>query len=191
MGSGFTVGLSNGSSFFVSASFSYENRIEINRDVDEELLGLMTLESDYVKALLKAGDLLNRAEQSSGGLYIKLKKKGFLDLSCRKAVHRVQVLGLLDDERFSELWVSSRLRTHPEGKSALYRGLLSRGVPAEWAKKVLDRCLSEDELLYAVVKAGEKLSIKYKDSKQNLCQSLQRRGFTYREIQYFLDKRGD
>jgi len=186
-GSGFTVGLSDGSSFFVSKSFFIEYQLEVNCEIGEDLLDKFEIESDYVKALHKAGELLSRAEQSSGGLYIKLIKKGFSQLSCRNAVERVQVLGLLDDERFAELWISSRLRTHPEGKSALFQGLVSRGVNPERAKMALSRCLSEEDLLKAVLKAGKKLSVKYKDSDQKLRQALYRRGFTNREIHHFLD----
>lgn len=186
-GSDFTVGVSEGSSFFVSNFFCDEYSLEIGREIDEDLFEKIKFESDCVKALHKAGDLICRAEQSSGGLYVKLKKKGFSDQACKNAVERVCQLNLLDDNRFAELWISSRLRSHPEGKSALFKGLLSRGVKSKNAKYALDQYLLEEDLHRAVLKAGRKLLVKYPDSNLKVKQALYRRGFTNGEIQYFLE----
>lgn len=188
-GSGFTVGISEGSSFFVSKKFCDENPLEIDREIDEDFLAKLEFESDCVMALQKARDLIGRAEQSSGGLYVKLKKKGFSDGACKIAVERVCQLNLINDERFAELWISSRLRSHPEGKSALFKGLLSRGVKSKSAKYALEQNLTEEDLRRAVLKAGIKLIVKYRDSDQQVKQALYRRGFTNREIQYFLENR--
>ncbi len=186
-GSGFTVGISEGSSFFVSKTFHDEFSLENGTEVDEDFLEKLEFESDCVMALQKAGDLIGRAEQSSGGLYVKLKKKGFSDGACKNAVERVCQLNLINDERFAEMWISSRLRSHPEGKSALYKGLLSRGVKSKSAKSALEQNLSEEDLHRAVQKAGRKLLVKYRDSNLKVKQALYRRGFTSGEIQYFLE----
>jgi len=186
-GSGLTVALSDGSSFFISKSFCEIYELDIDSDVGPELLEKLELESESIHALHKAGDLISRAEQSSGGLYMKLKKKGFSDAACNYALDMVISMELLDDRRFAELWISSRLRKHPEGQSMLYKGLLARGVKSVKAKEALANTLTEEDLLEAVMAAGNKISGKYKDSKLKLQQALYRRGFTNREINYFLD----
>ena len=186
-GTGFTVGLSDGSSFFVSASFFDDYNLHLNLDVDADFYEKMEKESDSVKALLKAADLIGRAEQSSGGLFLKLKKKGFSDSISTSAVEKVKNAGLLDDKRFAELWLSSRLRKHPEGRSMLLAGLIARGVPADDARFSLDHCISEEDLLEAVLIAGNKIFPKFKNSTLKLQNALYRRGFTIREIKYFLE----
>jgi regulatory protein len=188
-GSGYTVRLSDGSSFFVSLSFYSEFQLTIDKVIGSDLLELLEIESEKIQALHKAGDLISRAEQSSGGLYLKLKKKGFSDSACLSALEKVQDLGLLDDLRFSEFWITGRLRKHPEGRSMLLRGLLTRGVSPHKAKSAIELYVSEEDLYSAVMKAGEKLSSKYEDSEQKLQQALYRRGFSTGEINYFLHNR--
>jgi len=186
-GTGYTVGLSDGSSFFVSTAFFEENNLSVDLEIDEDLLELLEVESESIEALKKAGDLISRAEQSSHGLFLKLKKKDYSDSACKFAVDKVVASGLLNDERYAEFWISARLRSHPEGKSKLYAGLLSRGVASEKAKLALENCVSEEDLLCAVLSAGNKLLTKYEKTDQKLQNALYRRGFSSREIKYFLD----
>ncbi|MCP4295888.1 MAG: RecX family transcriptional regulator [Proteobacteria bacterium] len=185
--SGFRVGLSDGSSFFVSKTFFNENGLEINLVVDSELLNKIEIESESIKAVLKAADLISRSEQSSGGLYVKLKRKGFCDSAAADAVSLVKSEGLLDDDRFAEMWIASRLRKHPEGRSMIYSGLCSRGVPADIAGYAVEKYISEEDILDAVDRAGRKLSLKHKNNNLKLKAALFRRGFSNREIQFFLD----
>ena len=186
-GTGFTAGLSDGSSFFVSGIFLEDNDIVINKLVDSDLLEMLEIESDSIKAFLKTVNLIRRSEQSSGGLYIKLKKKGFSESACRDAISKAESSGLLNDERFAEMWISSRLRRHPEGKSMIIAGLVSRGVSGSIAALTVEKYLIEEDLQEAVLAAGKKLAVKFKNSPQKLQNALYRRGFTIRDINYFLD----
>ncbi len=186
-GTGFTVRLSDGSSFFVSKIFTDQNNLSKDQIINEDLLEKLEIESQSIQALIKAADLIARAEQSSGGLYRKLKKKGFPDYVCSYAVDKVKSANLLNDYRFSEMWIFSRLRSHPEGKMKLYAGLISRGVPSEKAQAALNNCLSEDDLQISVMKAGKKIMGKYEISDQKFHKALYRRGFSSREIKYFLE----
>ncbi|MBB6481142.1 regulatory protein [Spirochaeta isovalerica] len=186
-GEGFTVRLSDGSSFFVSSTFFERHGFAEGMVLEENEMDILEEEEQRVLALRKAGDLLSRAEQSSGGLFLKLKKKGFSDAVCRQAVDRVVELGLLDDERFATFWLESRLRQHPEGRNILYQGLLARGVAAESAKEALSRVVKEDVMLQAVLKAGSKLSRRYGSDEGKLRRALLRRGFSQGEIRYFFE----
>ncbi|MBN2658020.1 MAG: RecX family transcriptional regulator [Spirochaetales bacterium] len=155
--------------------------------VGEDQLENLRNEEQRLLALRKAGDLLARAEQSSGGLFLKLRKKGFSASVSRQAVDRVIELGLLDDERFATFWLESRLRQHPEGQTLLYQGLLSRGVTPESAKAALNSVLSEEEIQNAVINAGIKLTRRHGADEKKLKQALLRKGFSNREIRYFFE----
>jgi regulatory protein len=188
LGEGFTVRLSDGSSFFISTSFFEINGLEEGLELGEEELEHLEEEHQRILALQKAGDLLSRSEQSSGGLFLKLKKKGFSDSICRATVNRAVEKGYIDDARFARFWLASRMRRHPEGRSHLCQGLISKGVPREIAYDVVDQEICEDDFLRAVVLAGEKLQKRYKSDKNKLRQALMRRGFTGSQIRYFFEE---
>lgn len=188
-GEGFKVLLSDGSSFFISTSFLSDRGLTAGQPVSDELLEDLVSESERIKALLKAGELLARSENSSGGLYRKLVKKGFSESSSRSAVDRVRELGLLDDARFARFWLEDRLRHHPEGRRALLGGLINRGVPHETAANAIGDILSEEDMLQAVMKAGRKISVRSKGDDLKLRQALSRRGFSSAEIRYFFKHR--
>ncbi|MCP4161137.1 MAG: regulatory protein RecX [Deltaproteobacteria bacterium] len=185
--SGYSVWISDGSSFFVSTEFLEENSIELNKSVDLEFLEKMEIEADSIKAYEKALDLISMSEQSSGGLYLKLRRKGFKDLSCKIAVSKLKAKQLLNDERFAEMWIFSRLQRHPEGKLKILAGLSARGVPSDIARIAIEKNISEADLEKAVMVAGNKILVKFSNSLQKTRIALFRRGFTNREIDYFLD----
>lgn len=187
-GAGFTVLLSDGSSFFLSAAFYSELSLKEGEELSEEKLEKIEDENQRILALKKAGDLLKRSEQSSGGLYLKLKKKGFSESICRATVDRVLEAGYVDDVRFSRFWIEYRMRRHPEGKSHLCQGLIAKGVPGSIASDVVEQSVDDEDLLQAVVRAGEKLKKQHKSDQNKLRQALMRRGFTVSQIRYFFEE---
>ena len=61
------------------------------------------------------------------------------------------------------------------------------GVAPEKAENALANCVTEEDLQAAVLSAGRKLQSKYKNSREKLQNALYRRGFSTREIKYFLE----
>lgn len=101
--------------------------------------------------------LIARAEQSSLGLTAKLVRKGFSADEVRTVVSSLLDRNLINNERYAELWVRSRLS---QGKSPnwLFSSLLKRGIDRKSAlsalEKVLDPETEHELLLKFVEKAG-------------------------------------
>ena len=87
--------------------------------------------------------LIARAEQCTGGLRRKLERRkcdpNYIDI----VIDRLCELGLLDDRRFSRLWLESRLRL-PRSPLRLLAGLCSRGIERDDAEAAIKDVLNED-----------------------------------------------
>lgn len=115
--------------------------------------------------------LVARAEQSSLGLTAKLERRGFDSEVARAVVNRLLDQKLLDDSRYAELWIRSRLR----GRKALtpqllLAGLGKRGIDKGSSRAALEKAL-DSEAEYALLlryvrksdsaaKTGKKMAFK-------------------------------
>jgi regulatory protein len=88
--------------------------------------------------------LIARAEQTERGLSFKLEHRGHDRASVSAAVSRFVSLGLIDDERYAELWIRARL-ARGGGKTPSPRTLLvslrNRGIDSSGAEKALKKIL--------------------------------------------------
>lgn len=123
---------------------------------------------------------------------LKFKKKGIwykedLDVNWDELfntiVEKLKKYKYIDDENYARLFVSSRLKNKPRGKSVLIGELLSKGVNKDIAELV---CNEEIEDEYELLKAAfEKRyrgkEFNYKDSK--MINFLLRKGFSWDLIQ--------
>jgi regulatory protein len=94
--------------------------------------------------------LIARAEQTETGLSFKLEHRGHERASVSAVVSRFVSLGLINDERYAELWIRSRLARRG-GKTPSPRTLLAslrnRGIDSSGAGKALKKILdTETEL---------------------------------------------
>jgi len=78
----------------------------------------------------------------------RLRERGFSERTIAEALRWAEEAGLLDDERFAQLWVEDRLVRSPRSRWLLRRELLAKGLPEELVDRVLKRIeLDEGELL--------------------------------------------
>jgi len=125
---------------------------------------------------------------------LKFKKKGTwfkedLEINWEKLfntiVEKLKKYKYIDDENFARLFVTSRLRNRPRGKSILIGELMSKGVSKDIAQKVCDEeVVDEYELLKNTFEKkyrGKKFD--YKDTK--MINFLLRKGFSWDLIQQF------
>ncbi len=98
-------------------------------------------------ALPYAVKLLAARNYSTRKLRDKLKSRGYDIAEIDSAIEKLSERRLLDDQRFAEGFVHSRIETHPRGKDALVRDLISRGISASSAKQAVSESLSEEQEL--------------------------------------------
>lgn len=171
------IHLSEGPSFFIRDRYLPWSLTDLPLCLDEEKSAELIHAGRIFLAERQALSLLARAEQSSGGLTIKLERKGFTQLEILPAIVFLQEKALLDDYRFASVWISSRLRRHPDGQRNLVWGLAARGVPISVAQSAVhDICdaLTEEQ---SCEKVASKLLERGKSPAQ-IDKSLRSRGFT-------------
>jgi len=113
--------------------------------LDPETRARLVGRSDRVRARVQALRLLSRAAQTRRGLARKLAARGFPAAAIRYALLRMTELGYLDDRVFADSWVRSRMSSGKDGGTALYRGLLARGVPRPVAEEAVSDAYSFEE----------------------------------------------
>jgi regulatory protein len=91
--------------------------------------------------------LIARAEQTETGLSWKLERRGHDRLTVSAVISRFVSLGLINDERYAELWIKSRLARRG-GKvptpRKLSASLRNRGIASSRVEKALKNALDED-----------------------------------------------
>jgi len=127
---------------------------------------------------------------------LKFKKKGkwfdeniYVDFDkiFDEIINRLKELQFINDRKYAELFIESRIRNKPRGKYVLVSELLKKGIDKELAKVVCDEII-EDE--YEILK--HTYYKKYKEEKFNQddrkkIQYLQRKGFSYDLIKQFIE----
>ena len=101
--------------------------------------------------------LIARAEQNSLGLIAKLERKEFDTNVIKAVISGLIERGLLNDERYAELWLRSRLAKKIQSPKSLLISLRKRGIDRNSAKKALEKVLDEDAEYALLLQYLEKL----------------------------------
>jgi len=115
--------------------------------------------SETYASELAALRLISLREHSRFLLALKLKKREFRGDAIDAVLDRLERVGLLDDERFAELWLASRIATRNEGRSKLLAGLLARGVASRTAERSLRNVFTEEAEIEAIRRMAAKAKI--------------------------------
>ena len=134
--------------------------------------------------------LIARAEQNSLGLTTKLEKKGFDPQVAKTVISGLLDRGLLNDERYAELWLRSRLLKKTESPKNLFFSLMKRGIDRNSAKKALEKVLEPDTEYALILKfaenPGKSKNLKY-GKKLPLKALLKYEGFSAECINRYFD----
>ena len=98
----------------------------------------------YMTCYDKALSLLALREHTEVELRNKLIAKGFLQKEIDEAIKKLLDENLLSDSRFCQVYIRSRLKKNPEGKSILIMRLRQKGISAELAKEEVDSYFEEN-----------------------------------------------
>jgi regulatory protein len=139
------IHLSDGSFFLLHAEVYARAGLSTGSVLEPDTRTRLLARSERVRARVQALKLLARAPHTRRGLARKLAARGFGPAAVRRAIARMLELGYLDDRTFAESWMRSRLSAGKDGGTALYRGLLARGVPRPLAQEVVGDMYSHEE----------------------------------------------
>ena len=147
----FKIELSDGSLLFIKDyyldSLAFSNLSAVGKEIPHEEEEALRFANACFRAERAGLRLIARAEQTQSGLYRKLKKRGY-NTDCVSAVitHFVEN-DLVNDERYAERWLRSRLARKGgkiKGPRRLLAALGNRGISREALKGAFDKVLDEE-----------------------------------------------
>lgn len=104
-----------------------------------------------------------------------------------KVVANLEKYGYVDDQKYAEQYISSRLNGKPSGKAVLISELLTKGIPKDIVVSKVDELVDDEYSLlkkvYEKKYHGEHMS--YNDSKK--ISFLYRKGFSWDLIEQFIN----
>ena len=172
------VSISTGASFFISdadyLAFPFSKGDEISGEVVEQLERGHRL----ILCRSKALSLLDLAEHSAFMLRAKLRQRGFEPEVVEAVLAQLKEKNYLDDRRFARLWISSRLRRNPAGKSVLISGLRAKGISAHDAEEAVSELLDEEALLEGARKVYNKAAGKKNCTPEKIRAAMLQKGYS-------------
>lgn len=133
----------------------------------------------------KALKLLVLREHTRSELERKLKDKGYAGLSVQEALDRLEKEGSLDDRRFAEVFIRSRLKKNPEGRFLLAMRLEQKGCGKEAYQEILDEVFKSEEYIPCLKSAVDK-SLRIRGKEKTLSAFIQK-GFKASIIESLID----
>ena len=127
--------------------------------------------SETEKTVAYSYRLLSIRPRSEKELRGRLKEKGFGHDAIQEAVSLLKKSNIIDDVKFAHLFVESRMRTNPKGKTFLKMELMQKGVEASIIEKVLsEESKDEDSLVREL--ARKKMETLKKEPKEKIRRKL-------------------
>ena len=133
----------------------------------------------------QALSLLSHREHSKKELITKLKTRGNTEEEINVAIEQLENMNYLNDERFAEIFVRSRL-SKPLGASRIQQELVQKGISSELAKIAIEEANADWFELAKQLKErkfGTAVSTDFKE-KAKQSRYLQYRGFDFEQIKY-------
>ena len=144
------------------------------------------LKAEYVKAEKTALKLVARAEQCSGLLSRKLQQKQYSPAVIEAVIARLAGQDLINDRRYAELWLKSKIAKGNKGPLVLKMKLLERGIDKETAEAALEAALTPETEAALLERCLEKLFLKSDLKNSDMRYMLKMQGFSADAInQYF------
>jgi len=132
--------------------------------------------------------LIARAEQCRSGLFRKLEKRGHEPACVSEVIDRLISLQLVDDHRYAQLWLESRLPL-PRSPRRLLSSLCAKGIDRDDAENALKEVLDEETeytLLLRFIKKHERKKSSQNDDFRSLKFLLKSEGFSFTVIQRYV-----
>jgi regulatory protein len=148
-------------------------------------------DEQFIEARNKAFHLLSYRERTIKEMRDRLKKKDFSAEVIEKVITYLLEKDYLNEQRFAEMWIRSRINHHPRGRKLIYKELKDKGVERKIINSALDEYLSREKELEMASYLMNKWLRRRKDedsSSYKLKNYLARKGFNYDMIYEITDK---
>lgn len=148
---------------------------------DDELKELIELSGEK-RAKEKALWLLSNRDHSKRELETKIRKTEDAE-SAKKAVERMEELGLVDDEKFAKRYAEQLINVkHLSVRGAKYK-LLEKGIDKDLADEILEELSPEPrEHIEILIERKYKNNLKDEKGRRKTIAALQRMGYSWSDI---------
>ncbi len=153
------VGLADGSLFFVRTAYlppALGSALRVGQGLDADGEAQLRFAGECFRTERAALALIARSEQHTAALARKLLKKEHPRASVDVVLSRLQALDLLNDSRYCELWINSRLRRAAEGPVRLVAALQAKGIPGSVARALVGRLIDRESERKLLLRYAEK-----------------------------------
>lgn len=157
--------------------------LRVGQDLSPDQLEQLRHEEALQQATNRALNYLSFRPRSREEVRRYLRKKETPSELIDTVMQRLDDLGLVNDQSFTEFWIESRERSHPKGAQALKNELRMKGVKRELVDELVNDEQDEEHALRAGRKKAALLvrqsEMDFKTFRARLGPFLQRRGFSY------------
>ncbi len=134
------------------------------------------------KAKNKAFHLLSYRERTVKEMKDRLFKKGFDNDVVEQTINYLLEKDLINENRFAEQWIRSRINNHPRGRRLIYKELLKKGLNRSLIDSSLNKYLSFEQEIKMSETLIKKWLRKHKEEDREslkLKNYLSNKGFSY------------
>ncbi|MDR2371309.1 MAG: recombination regulator RecX [Treponema sp.] len=174
---------------FLSGDSLYARGSAEGRELSDGEAEALRFAAACLRAERAALRLIARAEQSYSGLTRKLKRGGHENPCIRAVLGHLSELGVVNDGRFAEFWLISRLSMRTGSPRALLSSLRNRGIAGGDAEAALKKVLDADAELALLERYAEKNNLTEQGEWSFICSKLKFEGFSPAVIQRFREER--
>ncbi len=164
------------------------SRYSVGSEISDEQLKELVDSSKEKRAKEKALWLLSTRDHSKRELETKIRRTSDGD-SAKKAVERMEELGLVDDEKFARRYADELINIkHLSERGAKYK-LLEKGIDRDLAEKILEE-LSPDPREHIGILI-EKKYLRYlfdEKGRRKTVSALERMGYSWSDISAVMNK---
>lgn len=174
-------------SFSLLESQLLEGSVRIGHELSADELDNLKNDSTFGKAYARALELIMRRLRSEKELYDYARRKEWSDDIRDRVIEKLRIKGYIDDVKFAEAWVRSRVATKPSSRRKLELELRQKGVVPAIIESALQSDDSDHDELDALRRIVTKRRSRYSDP-QKFMAYLARQGFSYDAIKHVLSE---
>ncbi len=183
-GGKFRISFDQGDDLSLSQDILVDFGLRRNDEISSETLLKIRNSQSYHDTYAAAVRLLNYRMRTKHELVQRLKQKQFPKDIIDRVMDKLDGLGLIDDSRFADAYISSKISSKPVGKRVLEVKLREKGIRKDIVSKAISSvCEDEAQLELASRAVGTKMrSLRRFDPvkrKEKLIAFLARRGFDW------------
>ncbi len=183
-GGRYAVSFDDGTKLVLSKEVLIDFGLRRNDEIAEEMFSKIQDAQSFRDAYFAAGRLLNYRMRTRTELDQRLRQKGYSQEIVERVIGKLGQIGLVDDSRFAEAFVATKIASKPVGRRELERGLREKGVAKEAAESAISQVRDDEtQLSLALAAAESKLRSleRFEPAKrrEKLTAFLARRGFDW------------